>query len=91
MPPGMQQLHVDFAPPASMAGGGDGEVQAVASANDNVRNLQAIAYPNAQRGGWRVSLDFERIDKARPVELRLFLRRGAQTLSETWTYALSPE
>lgn len=97
MPAGLQQLHVDFAPvapPSSAAnapGTTDAEVQAVASANDNVRNLQAIAYPNAQRGGWRVSLDFERIDKARPVELRLFLRRGAQTLSETWTYALSPE
>lgn len=87
LPPGARQLHVDFAPVQA----GDGEVQAVASANDNVRGLRAIAYPNPQRQGWRVTLDYERIDKAKPVELRLFLRRGSQALSETWTYALAPE
>lgn len=85
--PGERQLHVDFAPVPA----GDGEVQAVATANDNVRGLRAIAFPNTPRGGTRVTLDFERIDPARPVELRLFLRRAGHTLSETWTYALPPE
>lgn len=90
VPASQRQLHVDFVAPAADVKA-PGEVQVVASANDNVRGLRAIAYPNPQRGGWRVSLDYERIDKARPVELRLFLRRGSQTLSETWTYALPPE
>lgn len=91
LPPAQRQLHVDFAPVPAADDKSPGDVQAVASANDNVRGLRAIAYPNPQRGGWRVTLDYERIDKARPVELRLFLRRGSQTLSETWTYALAPE
>jgi len=41
--------------------------------------------------GWRVSLDFERIDPRQAAELRVFLRRGSRVLSETWSHALAPE
>ena len=53
-------------------------VEAVASGNANVRGLRANAYPNPERGGWRVSLDFERIDAAQPVELRAAAAPGRQ-------------
>lgn len=90
------QFHLDFAGPGlpkpGSASAADAEpVTAVASGNANVRGLRAIAYPNPARGGWRVTLDFERQDAGQPVELRVFLRRGEQTLSETWSYALAPE
>jgi glucans biosynthesis protein len=84
------QFHVDFAGP-SLAGLREDDVEAVANGNDNVRNLRAIAYPNAVTGGWRVTLDFERVDAVQPVELRMFLRSGTRTLSETWTHAMAPE
>lgn len=83
------QFHIDFAG-AGLQGLKADEVEAQASGNDNVRDLRAIAYPNTARGGWRVSLAFERIDPRRPVELRTFLRSGQRTLSETWSYALAP-
>jgi glucan biosynthesis protein len=53
--------------------------------------LRAIAYPNTDRGGWRVSVEFDRIDVGRPVELRLQLQLAGNPLSETWAYALAPE
>jgi glucan biosynthesis protein len=56
-----------------------------------VRALRAYAYPNTERGGWRVSLEFDRIDDRQPVELRLQLRLADKLLSETWAYALAPE
>ena len=37
-------------------------VEAVVSGNANARALRANAYPNPERGGWRVTLEFERID-----------------------------
>jgi len=86
--PGEMQLHIDFDGPAKPP---PGAVQAIASGNDNVQALRARAQPNAARGGWRVTLDFERIDPKRPVELRAYLRRDDQALSETWTYAIAPE
>ena len=53
-------------------------VEAVASANANVRALRANAYRHTERGGWRVSLDFERIDARQPVELRSAAAAGRQ-------------
>jgi glucans biosynthesis protein len=91
LPKGKQQLHVDFAGPSLQALDATAAVEAAVSADGNVRGLRAHAYPNPERGGWRVHLDFERIDMHRPVDLRLQLRLAGNVLSETWAYALAPE
>ncbi len=88
--PGHTQYHIDFAGPA-LEGLGEDDVQAVATANDNVRSLRVIAHPNTALKGWRVTVDFERVHRQQPVELRVFLRSGTRTLSETWAHALAPE
>jgi glucans biosynthesis protein len=90
IPAGHMQYQIDFTGPA-LAGLGVDAVQAVASANANVRDLRAIAYPNPALQTWRVTLDYERIDPRQPVELRLFLRSGSRTLSETWSHAVAAE
>jgi len=84
------QYHVDFVGPA-LAGLGPDAVRAAVSGNDNVRALRAIAQPNAVTGGWRVTIDFQRVDPRQAVELRAFLQAGERTLSETWAFALPPE
>jgi glucans biosynthesis protein len=90
IPAGQRQYQLDFAGPA-LEGLAEGEVEAVASAGANVRGLRVTAYPNPALEGWRVSLDFERIDPRQAAELRVFLRRGSRVLSETWSHALAPE
>lgn len=89
-PAGYMQYHIDFAGPA-LEGLSEGDVEAVVSGNANVRGLRANAFPNTATQGWRVTLDFERIDPKQPVELRTFLRSGSRTLSETWSHASAPE
>lgn len=86
-----QQLHVDFSGPVLQGLVADDAVQVLASGNANVRNLRAIAYPNRERGGWRVSLEFERIEPSQPLELRAQLMRAGSLLSETWAFASAPE
>jgi glucans biosynthesis protein len=49
------------------------------------------AYPNPARGGWRATVEFDRLDAKKPVELRVFLRQGTATLSETLSYAMAPD
>lgn len=88
--PGRLQYQIDFAGPA-LEGLAEPEVEAIASGNANVRGLRATAYPNPAIGGWRVSLDFDRVDPGQAVELRLFLRSAGRTLSETWSHALPPQ
>jgi glucans biosynthesis protein len=90
LPPGRMQFHLDFAGPA-LQGLSEEEVEAVASGNTNVRDMRVIAQPNPAVQGWRVTLDYERVNPKQPVELRAFLRAGSRTLSETWTHALPPE
>lgn len=90
-PASQLQFHLDFSPTALAGAGGAEAVEAVATGNDNVRGLRAHAYPHEASGGWRVTIDLERIDLARPVELRAFLRHGNSVISETWAYALPPE
>lgn len=90
IPAAHMQYHIDFA--GSVLDGLDEEdVEAVATGNANVRNLRVIAHPNSVMKGWRVTVDFERVDPKQPLELRAFLRSGARTLSETWSYALAAE
>ncbi len=91
LPRGKQQLHVDFAGGRLQTLGADAAVEAVISASGNVRALSARAYPHRERGRWRVSIDFERVDAGQPVDLRLQLRLAGKLLAETWAYALAPE
>jgi glucans biosynthesis protein len=90
LPPGRMQFHLDFAGPA-LQRLPEEEVEAVASGNNNVRGMRVILQYNPAVSGWRVTLDYERVNPKQPVELRAFLRAGSRTLSETWSHALAPE
>ncbi len=83
LPPQQQQLHIDFTGPALDALAADAPVQAMVGGNANVRGAaSAIAYPNTERGGWRVSLRV-RAQSMRdgPVELRAAVAPGRRRAS----------
>jgi periplasmic glucans biosynthesis protein len=87
--PGELQYIVDFDGPALRALPADATVDAVVTPLANARLLHAHAWPHP-RGGWRMALRVQRIDSTQPIELRAYLRNGAQALTETWT-ALIPQ
>lgn len=49
----------------------------------------AEAVPNGVPGHWRAQFDFT-AEGNEPVDMRLYLRNGDQTLSETWLYQYQP-
>ena len=65
-------------------------VKAVTTADANGRVLESIAYKNPATGGWRATLRVQRLDAAKPIELRTFLQLDDHTLSETWTNLITP-
>jgi len=77
---------IDFVGPLGTPGA---DVDAAASADANAQILEQSVQPNANGDGWRLTLRLHRVDDAKPVELRAFLRSG-ETVSETWSYALPP-
>lgn len=85
------QFVLDFAGPALETLPADAPVRAVVSSDANGRVIEQIAYPNPVTRSWRVTLRVQRLDAARPLELRAFLQHHQDAVSETWTHLLPPE
>jgi len=81
---------VDFEGPVFAKLPADAKVEPVVT-GQNVETREAIAYPNPAINGYRMALRLKRIDDAKPIELRAFLRAGdGGAISETWSYLLPP-
>ncbi|WP_395667005.1 glucan biosynthesis protein [Methylocella sp.] len=83
--PGTRRFIIDF-------GGGElpfyaadpGSVEVVASTNHG-KIVRTFLAPNPHVKGFRAAVDAQ-LDPGQSADLRAFLRRGSQTLTETWTY-----
>lgn len=62
----------------------------VTASRGEIRDARAMAVADDVPGHWRVEFDLAAAGPE-PVELRLFLRNGAETLTETWLYQHHPE
>lgn len=67
---------------------GSGPVEAVVTTSTG-QVLRPTAQHNDVTGGWRVTFELLPGPGA-PAELRCFLRRGSETLTETWSYLWTP-
>ncbi|NDU84992.1 MAG: glucan biosynthesis protein D [Ferrovum sp.] len=55
-----------------------------------ILNSATEAVPNGQPDLWRTLFDLGEVSGSDPVEIRLFLKHGGDTLSETWLYHYLP-
>lgn len=62
-------------------------VVSVASGEQTGRIVEQLVTKNTITGGWRLVFQVE-VASSEPVELRAFLDRGGEALTETWTYTL---
>ena len=83
-------LVIDFEGPALKPFEAGAAIEAVTSADSNGKIVSSRTYYNEATGGWRMDLQVQRSDLAKPVEMRAFLRKDNTTLSETWSYILPP-
>ena len=81
-------FHIDFVGPLLKRLPANNKVEAVFSADSNGEIVEKRMQRNEVTEGMRVSLKVRRVDPAKPVELRGFLRDEGETLSETWAYIL---
>ncbi len=83
--PGARRFVLDF---SRSAAAGDGPVEAVVTASRG-QVLHSTVRRHEPSGGWRAT--FELLpDGGTPIELRAYLKRGAETLTETWSYLWTP-
>ena len=92
---------LDFAGTALAKLKADAGVDGIVSTGPGAKIKEQQSYKNPVTGGWRlifrVAMDegpvLENIkpDKRAPIELRAYLKLGDGSVSETWSYAITPE
>ncbi|HUH93153.1 MAG TPA: glucan biosynthesis protein G [Casimicrobiaceae bacterium] len=82
---------VDFEGPALRKLPADTTVEGDVTVDANAKVREVLTQRNDVTGGWRLVLRFARVDAAKPLELRAYLRTRTGTLSETWSYVLPPD
>lgn len=83
-----QQYIVDFAGPTLAALPADANVKAVVSSPSNGEILESNAYRVEATGAWRMAVRVKQLKTSQPTELRGFLQRGDDVLTETWSNVL---
>ncbi|MEP6739670.1 MAG: glucan biosynthesis protein G [Caldimonas sp.] len=82
---------VDFDGPKLRALAPAAAVEPVVWADGNAEVHERNVFRNPVSGAWRMTVRIKRIDAARPVELRGFLKQEQTTLTETWSYIVPAE
>jgi glucans biosynthesis protein len=80
---------IDFDGPALQALGADAEPRAVVSAGNDAKLYDQHLYKNPVTGGWRLSFQIKPKND-QPVELRAYLARKNDVLTETWSSVWLP-
>ena len=83
-----QQFIVDFTGPTLTALPADAPVKAVVSTPSNGQILESNAYRLEATGAWRMAVRVKQLNPAQPTELRGYLQRGEDVLTETWSNVL---
>ncbi len=91
-PPGAHKFVIEFKGAAleQLASGVTPEV-VLSSTRGKLSRIRAEAVPDGTLGHWYTFFDLGELGTSRePVEIRLFLRSGEQTITETWLYQFQP-
>jgi glucans biosynthesis protein len=88
--PGLERFVVDFEGGELRELGADAKVEPEITVGEGARLHHATVQRNPINGTWRVAFTLRPDTPARPVELRCFLRRGAASLTETWSFLWQP-
>ena len=90
--PGVHKFEVEFTGGAlDHLAPGATPVAVLTATHGDISRVVTEAVPNGVPGHWRILFDLGVSGKEKgPVEIRLFLRAGEQTLTETWLYQYHP-
>ena len=90
-PDGDLNYVVDFDGPTLRAVPASTEIEPVIWTDANAEVRERNLFKNPVTGAWRMTVRFKRVDAARPVELRAYLKQQRKILTETWSYILPAE
>jgi glucans biosynthesis protein len=91
-PDGDINFVVDFDGPELRSFKPDAKLEPVVETGTNSQLRETNLFRNQVSGAWRMTVRVKRVDPAKPVEMRAYIRKPEQAaLTETWSYILPPE
>jgi glucans biosynthesis protein len=88
--PGLERFVVDFDGAQLQALSAKTKLEHMVSVGEGAKLNHATLQKNPINGTWRVAFTIKPDGTGRPVELRCFIRRGGNALTETWSYLWQP-
>jgi glucans biosynthesis protein len=88
--PGLERFVVDFDGSKLQALDASAKVEQDVWVGSGAKLHHATLQKNPLNGSWRVAFTIRPDGQGKPVELRCFLRRGRDVVTETWTYLWQP-
>ena len=88
--PGMERFVVDFDGAGLRQLPADARIEHLVTVGEGAKLNHATLQKNAINQTWRVAFTIRPDGTNRPVELRCFIRRGQESLTETWSYLWNP-
>ena len=86
----LERFIVDFAGGGLERLGAGATVEPVVTVGNHASLANAIAEKNPFNGSWRVAFALRPDGSKLPVELRCYLKKSTQALTETWSYLWQP-
>ncbi len=90
-PDGDLNFVVDFDGPPLRNLAADAGLEPVVWADANAEIHERNLFRNSVNGMWRMTVRFKRLDPAKAVELRAYLKQQKTALTETWSYIVPAE
>ena len=88
--PGMERFVVDFAGRELASLAADAKLEHVVTVGEGAKLNHSSLQKNPLNGTWRVAFTVKPDGSNRPVELRSYVKRGGDALTETWSYLWQP-
>ena len=88
--PGFERFVVDFDGAKLRSLGADAKLEHVVTVGEGGKLNHAALQKNAINGTWRVAFTVKPDGSGRPVELRCYLKKAGDSLTETWSYLWQP-
>jgi glucans biosynthesis protein len=88
--PGFERFVIDFDGAKLKAMAADAKIEHVVTVTGGGKLNHSSLQKNSINGTWRVAFTVKPDGSGKPVELRCFLRKTPDALTETWTYLWQP-
>jgi glucans biosynthesis protein len=86
----LERFFIDFSGKELLSLETDPEVESVVTVGAGAKLVHSIVQKNPYNNTWRAAFAIQPDGTGRPVELRCFLKKPQQVLSETWSYLWQP-